>query len=58
MKEYRSYLVCNCVSEEIHPTHTWRPESSTSNEEFWCWGWTEEDEFFKIIDTEWEGYGE
>jgi hypothetical protein len=47
--KYRSYRVFNCPSEEFHATHTWTYE----NEDVWCWGWTEEDEFYKIINAEW-----
>ena len=51
MKEYRSYLVRNCESEEFHPTHTWQ---SPQGEEVWCWGWTHDDEFYRMIDAEWD----
>lgn len=52
MKEHRSYAVVNCDSEEFHPTHTWR--QLYTMEEVWCWGWTHDDEFYKIIDEEWD----
>lgn len=56
MDAYRSYTVHNCDSEDFHGTHTYYHTSV--NAEVWCWGWTEEDEFYKLIDTEWNGWDE
>lgn len=45
-------VTLGCPSTDYHNPHDW----ANGGQWMHCWGWTEEDEFFSIIDTEFPDY--